>query len=82
MRIEKIALHIKPPEFFVGCAQIAVTNGGNGKPGPLVAIPGVYNGNVRKYFFLLFADRHFSTRGLIKISKDGLEQSKQIFESI
>ena len=54
MRIEKIALHVKPPEYFVGCAQIAVKNGGNGNPGPLVAIPGVYNGNVSQDFSLRF----------------------------
>jgi hypothetical protein len=30
--------------FYVTCAQLNITNGGNGAPGPLVEIPGVYNG--------------------------------------
>ncbi len=54
MRIEHIALHVaEAPQFYIACAQIAVTNGGNGTPGPLVSIPGVYNGNVRTNFLLL-----------------------------
>lgn len=48
VRIENIAYHIaNEPQFYISCAQIAVKNGGNGTPGPLVSIPGVYNGNVR-----------------------------------
>ena len=31
----------------ISCGQINVTGGGSGTPGPLVAIPGVYTGNVR-----------------------------------
>ena len=33
-------------QFYLSCGQINVTGGGSGKPGPLVAIPGVYTGNV------------------------------------
>jgi hypothetical protein len=28
----------------VSCGQVSVTGGGNGIPGPLVAIPGLYTG--------------------------------------
>jgi len=49
LRIEHIALHgastFGGAQFYIGCAQINVTGGGSGKPGPLVAIPGVYTGN-------------------------------------
>ena len=31
-------------QFYLGCAQINVVNGGNGTPSPLVSIPGVYTG--------------------------------------
>lgn len=31
-------------QFYVSCAQINVTGGGSGNPGPLVSIPGVYTG--------------------------------------
>ncbi|KAF9468449.1 glycoside hydrolase [Collybia nuda] len=39
VRIEQLGLHITPPESFVSCAQIKVTNGGSGNP-PKVSIPG------------------------------------------
>ncbi|PPR04841.1 hypothetical protein CVT26_012996 [Gymnopilus dilepis] len=49
VRIEQIALHVASTfggaQFYISCAQINVTGGGSGKPGPLVAIPGVYTGN-------------------------------------
>lgn len=46
LRIEHIALHgASQPngaQFYISCAQITVTGGGNGSPGPLVAFPGAY----------------------------------------
>jgi len=46
VRIENIGIHVaNAPQFYIACAQIAVANGGNGSPGPLVSIPGVYTGN-------------------------------------
>ncbi|KAF9051862.1 endoglucanase II [Panaeolus papilionaceus] len=49
VRVEHIALHSASTfggaQFYISCAQIKVTNGGSGTPGPLVAIPGVYTGN-------------------------------------
>ena len=57
VRIEHIALHVAQSyggaQFYVACAQLDVTDGGNGTPGPLVSIPGVYNGNVCTNFLLL-----------------------------
>ncbi|KAI0642572.1 glycoside hydrolase [Trametes meyenii] len=48
LRGEQIALHVASSvggaQFYLGCAQLNVVNGGNGKPGPLVSIPGVYTG--------------------------------------
>ncbi|KJA15577.1 lytic polysaccharide monooxygenase [Hypholoma sublateritium FD-334 SS-4] len=49
VRIEQIALHVASTfggaQFYLSCGQINVTGGGNGTPGPLVSIPGVYTGN-------------------------------------
>ncbi|TFK69287.1 hypothetical protein BDN72DRAFT_768151 [Pluteus cervinus] len=48
VRVEHIALHsasgFQGAQFYISCAQINVTGGGSGNPGPLVAIPGVYTG--------------------------------------
>lgn len=56
--MEAIALHVASTyggaQFYISCGQINVSNGGDGTPGPLVSIPGVYTGYVRFYrsFFL------------------------------
>ncbi|KAE8448037.1 hypothetical protein EG329_009960 [Mollisiaceae sp. DMI_Dod_QoI] len=46
LRVESIALHqaqaVGGAQIYLSCAQVSVTGGGNGTPGPLVAIPGVY----------------------------------------
>ncbi|KAJ7192397.1 glycoside hydrolase [Mycena pura] len=46
IRIEQIALHVaetfQGAQFYIACAQVEVTNGGSGTPGPLVAFPGAY----------------------------------------
>lgn len=45
--IEKIALHsasmTNGAQFYIACGQISVTGGGNGSPGPKVALPGDYS---------------------------------------
>lgn len=46
LRGEQIALHLSGStngaQFYLGCAQINVVNGGSGSPSPLVAFPGAY----------------------------------------
>ncbi|TFL01517.1 glycoside hydrolase family 61 protein [Pterulicium gracile] len=47
IRAEHIALQeaaqVNGAQFYLGCGQIEIAGGGNGNPGPLVAIPGVYD---------------------------------------
>jgi len=47
LRVEHIALHVAQSvggaQFYISCAQISVTGGGSGTPGPLVAFPGAYS---------------------------------------
>ncbi|KAK8159363.1 fungal cellulose binding domain-containing protein [Phyllosticta citrichinensis] len=46
LRAEHIALHGAGSEggaqFYIACAQLQVTGGGNGEPSPKVALPGAY----------------------------------------
>ncbi|OTA69985.1 lytic polysaccharide monooxygenase [Hypoxylon sp. EC38] len=46
VRVESIALHqaqsVGGAQMYLSCAQVDVTGGGNGTPGPLVAFPGAY----------------------------------------
>ncbi|KAF2026142.1 hypothetical protein EK21DRAFT_74911 [Setomelanomma holmii] len=49
VRVESIALHqaqnVGGAQIYLSCAQVEVTGGGTGRPGPLVAFPGSYNAN-------------------------------------
>ncbi|SPQ20626.1 fbedf0fd-c147-479d-80c0-ea752ca01806 [Thermothielavioides terrestris] len=49
LRVEQIALHLASQpngaQFYLACSQIQITGGGNGTPGPLVALPGAYKSN-------------------------------------
>ncbi|KAL3480476.1 glycoside hydrolase [Aspergillus californicus] len=49
VRAEGIALHgagtFGGAQFYIGCAQIAVTGSGSGSPAPVVQFPGAYTGN-------------------------------------
>ncbi|KAF2636134.1 glycoside hydrolase family 61 protein-like protein [Massarina eburnea CBS 473.64] len=49
IRVESIALHqaqsVGGAQIYLSCAQVEVTGGGNGTPGPLVAFPGAYSPN-------------------------------------
>jgi hypothetical protein len=49
LRVEQIALHMamqaNKAQFYLACSQIQITGGGNGTPGPLVALPGAYKSN-------------------------------------
>jgi len=53
LRIQQLAIH-NPwpagiPQFYLECAQITVTGGGSGTPGPLVSIPGFIDGTEPGY---------------------------------
>ncbi|ORX92496.1 glycoside hydrolase [Clohesyomyces aquaticus] len=45
-RVEHIGLHSASSaggaQFYISCAQLTVTDGGSGSPGPLVSFPGAY----------------------------------------
>jgi Auxiliary Activity family 9 (formerly GH61) len=47
IRFEHIGLHVASTvngaQFYISCAQISITGGGNGTPSPLVAFPGAYS---------------------------------------
>jgi len=49
VRVESIGLHLAQnpggAQIYIACAQVNVTGGGNGTPGPLVAFPGAYKPN-------------------------------------
>ena len=49
VRVESIALHLAQSpggaQLYISCAQINLTGGGDGTPGPLVSIPGAYKAN-------------------------------------
>lgn len=45
-RVEHIGLHeghVGKAQFYIECAQLKITGGGGGNPGPLVKIPGIYS---------------------------------------
>ncbi|KAK0732419.1 glycosyl hydrolase family 61-domain-containing protein [Apiosordaria backusii] len=57
VRVEHIAMHgaqSGDTEFYFTCAQIEVTGNGNGRPGPLVKIPGLYNSNDPALRFFIY----------------------------
>ncbi|QDS74230.1 hypothetical protein FKW77_002664 [Venturia effusa] len=57
IRAEHLALHKNgQPQFYVGCAQVKVTGGGNGTPGPLVAFPGAYKMSDPGIGFKIYGD--------------------------
>lgn len=49
VRVESIALHLAQSrggaQIYLSCAQVEVSFGGSGSPGPLVTIPGAYKAN-------------------------------------
>lgn len=53
LRIQQLGIH-NPypsgiPQFYISCAQVTVTGGGTGVPGPLVSIPGFIDGTESGY---------------------------------
>ncbi|ORY09132.1 glycoside hydrolase [Clohesyomyces aquaticus] len=49
VRAEHIAIHEghvgKAQQFYMECAQLKISGGGNGNPSPMVSIPGLYSAN-------------------------------------
>ena len=44
IRFETLAIHTaNQPQFYMECAQIAITGGGDGTPGPTIKLPGGYS---------------------------------------
>lgn len=57
VRVEHIGLHqahFGEAEFYMSCAQVRVTGGGNGVPGPLVKFPGAYKKNDPSFNFSIY----------------------------
>lgn len=59
-RVEHIAMHGANTEggaqFYIGCAQLNVTGGGQGVPGPLVSFPGAYSATDPGILFNMYAN--------------------------
>jgi hypothetical protein len=62
LRIQQLGIHNPypggTPQFYIGCAQVSVTNGGTGNPGPLVAIPGFMDGTEPGYVVNIYSNFH------------------------
>ncbi|KUJ17734.1 uncharacterized protein LY89DRAFT_707156 [Mollisia scopiformis] len=62
LRFQQLGIH-NPwpagiPQFYVECAQITVTGGGSGTPGPLVSIPGYITGDEPGYTVNIYSNFH------------------------
>ncbi|RFU33477.1 lytic polysaccharide monooxygenase, partial [Scytalidium lignicola] len=62
LRIQQLAIH-NPypagiPQFYISCAQVRVTGGGSGDPGPLVEIPGFITGTEPGYTVNIYTNFH------------------------
>jgi len=60
LRIQQIGIH-NPwpggiPQFYLSCAQVSVTGGGSGTPGPLVSIPGFIKGDEPGYTVNIYSN--------------------------
>ncbi|KAL5326442.1 hypothetical protein ACEPPN_004127 [Leptodophora sp. 'Broadleaf-Isolate-01'] len=58
LRVQQLAIH-NPypagiPQFYISCAQVTVTGGGSGTPGPLVSIPGFIKGDEPGYIVNIY----------------------------
>lgn len=72
--MENIAVHAASTyggaQFYLSCGQVEITGGGNGTPGPLVSIPGVYTGYVSPHY-MQFSKGHINSifdRNLVFLS--------------
>jgi len=62
LRIQQLGIHNPypggTPQFYIGCAQVSVTNGGTGNPGPVVSIPGFVTGTEPGYVVNIYSNFH------------------------
>lgn len=60
LRVQQLGIHnpypAGTPQFYISCAQITVTGGGSGTPGPLVSIPGFITGDEPGYTVNIYTD--------------------------
>ncbi|KAL8366381.1 hypothetical protein RB595_004922 [Gaeumannomyces hyphopodioides] len=57
VRVEHIGLHqahFGQAEFYMSCAQVRITGGGNGKPGPMIKFPGGYKKDDASFNFSIY----------------------------
>ena len=60
LRVQQLGIH-NPypagiPQFYISCAQVTVTGGGSGTPGPLVSIPGFIKGDEPGYTVNIYSN--------------------------
>ena len=60
LRVQHLGIH-NPypagiPQFYISCAQVTVTGGGSGTPGPLVSIPGFIKGDEPGYTVNIYSN--------------------------
>ncbi len=62
LRIQQLGIHnpypAGTPQFYIECAQVSITNGGSGTPGPLVSIPGFIDGTEPGYTVNIYTNFH------------------------
>ncbi|KAE8440480.1 hypothetical protein EG329_007434, partial [Mollisiaceae sp. DMI_Dod_QoI] len=68
LRVQQLGIHnpypAGTPQFYVSCAQVTVTGGGSGTPGPLVSIPGFIKGDEPGYTVNIYSNfRNYTIPG-------------------
>jgi Auxiliary Activity family 9 (formerly GH61) len=63
LRIQQLGIHNPggAPQFYISCAQIRVTGGGNASPNPLVSIPGAFHATDPGYKANIYNNFHSYT---------------------
>ena len=63
LRVQQLGIHNPggAPQFYVSCAQIRVTGGGNTTPNPLVSIPGAFHATDPGYKANIYNNFHSYT---------------------
>lgn len=62
LRIQSLGIHnpypAGTPQFYISCAQVTVTGGGSGNPGPTVSIPGAFKDTDPGYTVNIYTNFH------------------------